>query len=116
MTPIREALQALPCVIAKRLNAREGFFTAGRMFALLGDESLLLRLPIRASAELVEAERGRPLIEPRIPAPLAWVAVSLDTEVDEVRRLAAASHEAIRSANRRGRTRMPRRRRSPFPA
>jgi len=115
MATIRDVLQALPCVVAKRLNAREGFFTAGRMFALLGEDSLLLRLSIPAGTELVESDRGRRLVEPRIPVPLTWVAVPLDTDIDEVRRLAAESHEAIRLATRRGRYRVPQRRRSGFP-
>jgi len=95
------------------MSARDGFFTAGRMFALLGETSLWLRLPVPATTALVEAERGQPLVAPSIPTHLTWVAVALPAaDPAELHHLVLTSHQAIRSASRRSRRdRAPARRR-----
>ena len=109
---LRDLLQSLPFVVVRRMNAREGFFTAGRMFALLGDSTLLLRLPVPATNALVEADLGRTLVEPPVPAQLAWVTVPLGSrDVAELRELVLAAHQAVRTVSRRDRS-VPRRRRN----
>ena len=54
---IRELLESLPFVATRRLNGRDGFFTAGRMFALLSETALLLRMPVPTTEALLEADR-----------------------------------------------------------
>jgi hypothetical protein len=114
---IRTLLIALPGVSVRRLTNREGYFTAGRMFALLGERSLLLRLPETRRRELVARARGRPLVDEPVPSPLAWVELPLaGLDRDELTRLAAQSREAVRQLGRSRRSRAVvrrRRRRSP---
>lgn len=99
---IRELLLTLPYVVNKRLNVREGFFTAGRMFALLSAENVLLRLPATTGEAVIERDQGQPLVGPEIPSGLSWVSVSLGaSDPDELRRLLMTSHEAVRLASRR---------------
>lgn len=117
LPPARTLLLALPGVSARRLSGREGregFFAAGRMFALLGDRSVLLRLPDARLQELMARARGRPLVDDAVPAPLSWVEVALPgLAEEELARLAAQSHEAVRLLYRRGRRgRPPTRRRA----
>ena len=113
---VRPLLTALPGVSTRRLAHRDGFFTAGRMFALLGERSLLLRLPERRRQELFARARGRPLIDEPVPSPLSWVDIPLaGLDRDEVARLVVQSREAVRQIgrNRRSRALVRRRRRTP---
>ena len=111
--PIREILGSLPFVVTRRLSARDGYFTAGRMFALVGETTLWLRLPMPTSAALLEADRGQPLVETSIPTPLAWVAVPHATlGSDELHDLILTAHHSVRTVSRKGRRdRSPARRR-----
>lgn len=111
--PIRDLLDTLPFVVVRRLSAREGYFTAGRMFALAGESTLWLRLPVPASAALLEADRAHPLVGPAVPTGLTWVAVPLDNLADEeLRDLIASAHQSVRAASRKARRdRSPSRRR-----
>jgi hypothetical protein len=115
MSSARQILIALPGVHARRLSGREGFFTAGRMFALLDREFLLLRLPARAGLELADVG-GSALVDGAIPVSHPWMRIVADaTEPAELSRLAAAAHEAVRllrrrSAGARRRARRPTRR------
>ena len=103
MTSVRDLILGLPYVVAKRLNGRDGFFTAGRMFALLSAETLLIRLPQSESGPVVNAEPGR-VMGPPIPAALVWVELSLATvDRTELRYRIAAAHETVRAASRRAR-------------
>lgn len=105
-TDARPLLLALPGVSVRRLTNREGFFTAGRMFALLGERSLLLRLPELRRQELFARARGRPLVDDPVPSLLAWIELPLaGLDPDEVARLAAQSREAVRQLARSGRSR-----------
>lgn len=110
----RSLLVALPGVAVRRLSGRrEGFFAAGRMFALLGERSVLLRLPSTRLRELQARARGRPLVDDPVASPLGWVEVQLPGMAEEeLARLAAQSHEAVRLLYRRSRrARAPARRR-----
>jgi hypothetical protein len=105
----RPLLLALPGVTSRRLSGREGFFAAGRMFALLDQRSVLLRLPDARGQELLARARGRPLVPGWVPAPLAWVEVSLPAiDEEELGRLAAQSLEAVRQLYRQARRRRAR--------
>jgi hypothetical protein len=102
MSTARDALLALPGVVIRRLATREGFFTAGRMFALLDRNSLLLRLPARTGAEAMERAAARRLVDRGVPVPLPWIELAVAaTDPAELIRLAAASHEAVRLLRRR---------------
>lgn len=99
---IREHLLALPFVATRRLSAREGFFTAGKMFALLSADTVLLRLPASTRAELALGDLATPLIGTPDPAGLTWVSMSLtETATDELLRLVVASHDVVRRVSRR---------------
>ncbi len=100
--PIRDLLLRLPFVVSKRLHAKEGFFTAGRMFALVSDESVLLRLPTPSEGALVERILGRSLGGPEIAAGLLWVSIPFPApDSDELAQLVVAAHDAVRRASRR---------------
>lgn len=116
---VRSLLVALPGVAVRRLSGREGFFAAGRMFALLGERSVLLRLPSTRLRELQARARGRPLVDDPVASPLGWVEVQLPGMAEEeLGRLVAQSHEAVRLLYRRSRRGRPpaRRRRAAAPA
>lgn len=101
---IRETLESLPSVASRRVNAREGYFTAGRMFALVADTTIWLRLPLPTGAQVVEAELGMALVESPIPNGLTWVAVPVPaTDPVELHDLILQSHQAVRQASRRAR-------------
>lgn len=101
MIPIQDSLLSLPNVVTRRMNTRHGYFTAGRMFALVGKSMLWLRLPAPATAPLVQADRAVPLVDAAIPAVLSWVAVPPDSlEPAELHDLVLASHQAVRSTRR----------------
>lgn len=109
---IRQLILSLPFVVEKKLNARDGFFTAGRMFALISSEQLLLRLPNRAGNPGVE-DSVEPLVGVSIPSAWCWVKVKLtEADPDELQRMVLASHDAIRRASRRRPKSHARRRRS----
>lgn len=95
------------------MSARDGFFTAGRMFALVGETSLWLRLPVPTTTALVEENRGQPLVGASIPSQLTWVAVELPpADPAELHHLVLTAHQAVRAASRRSRRdRTPARRR-----
>lgn len=114
---IRELLQALPSVVTRRLGARDGFYTAGRMFALVGEGRIWLRLPGPETAALVEADRVEPLVARAIPSHLAWAAIELaQTDPTEVHDLILKAHDAVRLARRRFRSGRTLRRRPRTPA
>ena len=104
MTSVRDLILGLPYVVAKRLNGRDGFFTAGRMFALLSADTLMIRLPQSESGPVLEAEPGRAVMGPPIPAALVWIELALATvDRTELRYRITAAHEAVRAASRRAR-------------
>lgn len=116
MPTARDILLALPGVVVRRLGAREGFFTAGRMFALADQRSLLLRLPPAKAADLLVRGPVRTLGGDGLPLPDAWTEFPIETTPPhELVRLAAEAHETVRLLRRRaGRGRMiARRRRTP---
>lgn len=101
---VRELLERLPFVVSRRLNGRDGFFTAGRMFALLSDTGLLLRLPAPAGEALVEADRVQPLVGAPVATEPAWVEIALPVaDPEELHDLVLTSHQAVRSVSRRAR-------------
>ncbi len=107
---VRDQLKGLPHVVVRRMGTRDGFFTAGRMFALLGEATVWLRLPVPVAR--AEVERGHAAIGAVIPAALGWVAVDLSsTQATELPELALAAHQAVRSFSRRSGS-VPRRRRT----
>jgi hypothetical protein len=102
MSSPRTILETLPGVVVRRLATREGFFTAGRMFALLDRHSLLLRLPARAGADLHARSRGRMLLGVGLPVSHSWVEISIPgTDPEDLTRLASSAHEAVRLLSRR---------------
>lgn len=79
------------------------------MFALLGEATVWLRLPVPVAR--AEAERGQAAIGAVIPAALGWVAVELaSNQAADLPQLTLAAHQAVRSFSRRSGS-PPRRRR-----
>ena len=108
MPSVRDLLLARPFVVVKRLNGREGFFTAGRMFALLSPETLLIRLPEQDTGALLDSEQGRGVLGPAIPSALVWVEIpTTGADSTDLRYRIAQAHEAVRAASRRARRERP---------
>lgn len=93
---LRERLLSLPCVSARRLSSREGFFTAGRMFALVSGPTVLLRLPAPGDG----SDRS-PLIGSPVPAGFDWVPIPSAIEPAELDRLVGTAYDAVRRFSRR---------------
>src|SRR3989304_4857191 len=69
-TLLRDALGALAPVRIRRLFGTEAFFTGERMFAVLGVDALVLRLPEPARTAALQARAARPFLSERLgPAP-----------------------------------------------
>jgi hypothetical protein len=99
--PLRDQLLGLPFVVSKRLHAKDGFFTAGRMFALLSDDTVLLRLPTAGDDE-EQPPAGQSVVGPDPAAGLWWVSIPLPArDPDELAQLVVAAHHAVRRASRR---------------
>ena len=108
---MRNLLRSLPAVTGKVIQAREGFFTAGRMFALLGEDSLWLRLPAHKTIGLIPTDQVRSVLEPGLPAGPSWIAIPLaETSRDDLYQWVLEAHQAVRSGRRRRRAATSRRR------
>lgn len=93
---LRDRLLSLPCVTARRLSSREGFFTAGRMFALVAGSTMLLRLPTPH-----DGARRPPLIGSPVPAGFDWVPIPTTVEPSDLDRLIGTAYDAVRRFSRR---------------
>jgi TfoX/Sxy family transcriptional regulator of competence genes len=91
---VRDALAVLPSVRVKRLFGTEAFFTGERMFAVLGQGALVLRLPEPLRTNTLQAGPARPFLSERLALTHGWVEVPYDSELAQLSQLAQAAHLA----------------------
>lgn len=102
---VRDALSALAPVRVKKLFGTEAFFHGERMFAVLGGDALILRLPEPLRTDTLIASGARPFLSERLALTHGWVEVPYASELAHLTRLAQAAHAAA------GRGRRPSKRR-----
>lgn len=96
---VQAAIQAMPDVTPKRMFGADAFFTAGRMFAFLFDEAIVLKLPESERQDVLNTRLARPFLTEG-EAPFGrWVETSFHGSESAARaiRLAAAAHALARS-------------------
>lgn len=107
---VQAAILAMPQVTTKRMFGAEAFFTAGRMFAFLFDEAIVLKLPESERQDALDTRLARPFLTNE-QAPFGrWVEASIHGSVAASRAigLAAAAHALAQSPSHDG----PRQRRA----
>lgn len=102
---VRDLLAALIPVRIRKLFGSDAFFHGERMFAVLGVDALVLRLPEPLRTQAFTTGHGRPFLSERLALMHGWVEVPYSTEIAHLSQLAQASHAAA------GRARKPARRR-----
>jgi TfoX/Sxy family transcriptional regulator of competence genes len=102
---VRDQLAALAPIRIRKLFATEAFFHGERMFAVLGEESLILRLPEPLRSESLAAGGVRPFLSEHLALMHGWVEVPYAGDLAQIIRLAQAAHGAA------GRGRKPAKRR-----
>jgi TfoX/Sxy family transcriptional regulator of competence genes len=102
---VRDALALLAPIRIKKLFGSEAFFHGERMFAVLGREALILRLPAPLRAEALSGLTARPFLSERLALSQGWVEVPYSEELARLTQLAQAAHAAA------GRGRRPAKRR-----
>jgi hypothetical protein len=91
---VRHALAALAPVRIKKLFGTEAFFSAERMFAVLGGDALVLRLPEPLRTDTLRSGIARPFFSERLAFMHGWVEVPYATELAQISQLAQAAHGA----------------------
>jgi TfoX/Sxy family transcriptional regulator of competence genes len=91
---VRDALATLTPVRVKKLFGTEAFFSAERMFAVLGAEALVLRLPEPLRTNTLRTGVARPFFSERLALMHGWVEVPYATELAQLTQLAQAAHAA----------------------
>lgn len=104
---VRDLLAQLIPVRVRRLFGSDAFFHGERMFAVLGLDALILRLPEPLRSQAFTTGHGRPFLSERLALMHGWVEVPYTTEIAQLTRLAEAAHVAAG----RGAGRKPARRR-----
>ncbi len=96
---VQAAIQAMPEVTAKRMFGAEAFFTAGRMFAFLFDEAIVLKLPESERQDALDTRLARPFLTEGAAPFGRWVETSFHGSESAARaiRLTAAAHALARS-------------------
>ena len=102
---VRDALAELAPVRIKKLFGTEAFFHGERMFAVLGNDALMLRLSEPLRTDTLTAGGARPFLSERLALTHGWVEVPYASELAHLTRLAQAAHAAA------GRGRRPTKRR-----
>jgi TfoX/Sxy family transcriptional regulator of competence genes len=91
---IRDTLTALAPVRMKKLFGSDAFFHGERMFAVLGNEALMLRLPEPLRTETLLTHSARPFLSEHLALTHGWVEVPYSTELVQLTRLAQGAHAA----------------------
>lgn len=91
---IRDTLAALAPVRLKKLFGTDAYFHGERMFAVLGNDALVLRLPDPLRTEALLARSARPFLSERLALTHGWVEVPYTSELAQLTRLAQAAHAA----------------------
>lgn len=102
---VRDSLSELTPVRVKKLFGTDAFFHGERMFAVLGMDALMLRLPEPLRTDTLAASGARPFLSERLALTHGWVEVPYASELAHLTRLAQAAHAAA------GRGRRPAKRR-----
>jgi TfoX/Sxy family transcriptional regulator of competence genes len=89
---VRDALAALSPVRIKRLFGTDAFFHGERMFAVLGSDALVVRLPEPLRSDSITAGGARPFLSERLALSHGWVEVPYASELAHLTRLAEAAH------------------------
>ena len=97
---VRDALAALAPVRVKKLFGTESFFHGERMFAVLGSDALIIRLPEPLRTEILSASGARPFLSERLALTHGWVEVPYASELAHLTRLAQAAHAAAARGKR----------------
>jgi TfoX/Sxy family transcriptional regulator of competence genes len=105
------AIRAMPGVTTRRMFGAEAFFTAGRMFAFLFEEAIVLKLPESERQDVLDARHARPYLTGERAPFGRWVETMIHGSEAASRaiRLAAAAHALAQSPLHDG----PRKRRAP---
>lgn len=112
---IRDALATLSPVRVKKLFGTDAFFSGERMFAVLGQNALLLRLPEPLRTSTLLSGAARPFLSERLALTHGWIEVPYAAELAQLTQLAQAAHTAALRGRAPARRRFRRaaRRRSP---
>lgn len=98
---VRDTLAALVPVRMKKLFGSDAFFHGERMFAVLGNDALVLRLPEPVRTETLMANWARPFLSEHLALTHGWVEVPYSSELAQLTRLAQAAHGAAGRGARR---------------
>ncbi len=104
-TVIRDALAILPGVRVRKLFGSDAFFANERMFAVLGVNALVLRLPEPARTVTLQSGLARPFLSERLTSSQGWVEIPYQVELAQLVELAQRAHGSA------SRSRKPARRR-----
>ncbi|HEU5219202.1 MAG TPA: TfoX/Sxy family protein [Gemmatimonadales bacterium] len=96
----RDALAELSPVRIKKLFGTEAFFHGERMFAVLGGDALMVRLPEPLRTDTLAAAGARPFLSERLALTHGWVEVPYASELAHLTRLAQAAHAAASRGRR----------------
>ncbi len=102
---VRDALAELAPVQIKKLFGTEAFFHEGRMFAVLGGDALMVRLPEPLRTDVLTSGGAKPFLSEPLALTHGWVEVPYTSELAHLTRLAQSAHVAA------GRGRRPAKRR-----
>ena len=91
---IRDALSALAPIRVKKLFGTDAFFSGERMFAVLGQDALVLRLPEPLRTETLKAGAARPFLSEGLALTHGWVEVPYVSGLAQLTQLAQAAHLA----------------------
>lgn len=91
---VRDALAAMAPVRVKKLFGTEAFFLGERMFAVLGADALVLRLPEPARTDALRAGLARPFLSEGLALMHGWVEVPYANELAQLAQLAQVAHTA----------------------
>lgn len=94
MSLVRDALAALTPVRIRKLFGTEAFFHGERMFAVLGRDALVLRLPAPLRGEALAARNARPYLSERLAITQGWLEIPYTDELARLTQLAQAAHVA----------------------
>ncbi len=93
-TLIRDALSTLPGVRARKLFGSDAFFAGERMFAVLGVNALVLRLPEPVRTVTLQTGAARPFLSERLTASQGWVEIPYQVEFAQLVELGQTAHTA----------------------
>jgi TfoX/Sxy family transcriptional regulator of competence genes len=94
MALVKDALAALTPIRIRKLFGTEAYFHGERMFAVLGRDALVLRLPPPLRTEALAASTARPYLSERLAITQGWMEIPYTDELARLTQLAQAAHLA----------------------